>query len=49
MAEYAEKFSDCARVAAKTLPEANIEKVIRMIGQLEQIDDVAQTVKLLVA
>ncbi|MBI2831467.1 MAG: MmgE/PrpD family protein [Chloroflexi bacterium] len=42
------KFRDCFRYAAKLPPEENTEKVIDMVGNLEDVADVSQIIDLLI-
>ena len=47
MEKVVEKFEDCASYSVRPLPHENIEKVIHLIGKLEQVEDVSQIIKLL--
>jgi len=41
-----EKFRDCVSYAARPIPKSNIEKAIKLILNLENVDDVSQVVQL---
>ncbi len=41
------KFRDCLSHAAKPVPKDNMEKVIDMVGKLEEVEDVSKIVRLL--
>ncbi|MFC2020035.1 hypothetical protein ACFLU4_08885, partial [Chloroflexota bacterium] len=45
--EASAKFRDCARFAAKPLPQKSIDEVIRLVHNLEEVHDVAEIVELL--
>jgi 2-methylcitrate dehydratase PrpD len=45
--DYERKFRDCVFYSVKPLPEENINRVIALIGQLEQVDDIREITKLL--
>jgi len=42
------KFRDCASFAAKPVSQKNVEKLIRLVCQLETVSDVGQIIRLLV-
>ncbi|MBI2832127.1 MAG: MmgE/PrpD family protein [Chloroflexi bacterium] len=44
--DLADKFRNCALSSAKPLPERNVEKIIEMVGHLEEVDDVGRVVRL---
>lgn len=46
-AEIIEKFKNCNRFSVKPLPDEDVETFIQMISHLEEIDDVAEIVKIL--
>ncbi|MBI2906118.1 MAG: MmgE/PrpD family protein [Chloroflexi bacterium] len=46
MAAIGEKFRDCARSAARPLPEKNVEKVIELCSRMEELDDVTEIMRL---
>ena len=43
----ASKFMDCASYAAKPIPKENLEKALKMIERLEELDDVSLIIRLL--
>ncbi|MFH1775809.1 MAG: hypothetical protein ABH839_04075 [Chloroflexota bacterium] len=45
--EVSAKFQDYARFAARPLPLENIDEVIRLVYNLEEVDDVSQIAGLL--
>jgi 2-methylcitrate dehydratase PrpD len=45
--DYERKFRDCASYSARQLPDENIERVIAMVEQLENVDDVSEIIGLL--
>jgi len=45
--DFMAKFRDCCSQSVKPLPDENIERVIDMVGHLEEIDDVSQVARLL--
>jgi len=45
--DCARKFRDCSSYPVKKLPKKRIERLIEMIGQLEQVKDVGEIMKLL--
>jgi len=47
MGEIEDKFRDCTRHSAKPLPESATSNVVRLVNQLEEVDDVGQIVRLL--
>ena len=47
MEDIIKKFKDCASYSAKPLSQQNIERVIEMVGKLEEVDDVSQIISLL--
>jgi 2-methylcitrate dehydratase PrpD len=47
--EHNERFQDCVRYAKKPLPPENIEKLVSLIAQLEEIDDVRVLIPLLLS
>jgi len=44
--ELVEKFRDCVSYSAKRLSKDTVEKLIRMINNLEELEDVRQIIKL---
>lgn len=44
--DLVEKFRDCTSYSAKPLPKDSVEKVIRMVGNLEELEDVSQIIQL---
>jgi len=47
--ELRAKFYHCADYTAKPLPKANLDKAVKLIGRLEEVDDVGEIMRLLVA
>jgi hypothetical protein len=45
--DYERKFRDCVAYAVKPLTRKQIEKIISLIKQLEQVDDIGELVELL--
>lgn len=45
--EFAEKFRDCAAHAAKSIPEPDLNKAIKLLNNLEEVEDVAVIMRLL--
>jgi 2-methylcitrate dehydratase PrpD len=45
--DSARKFKDCASYAIKKLPDEHIDRVINLVGKLEQVDDITEIIKLL--
>ncbi|MFC2070702.1 MmgE/PrpD family protein [Chloroflexota bacterium] len=45
--DYESKFRDCVSYAIKKLPDGNVDKVVEMIKNLEEVDDVREIIKLL--
>lgn len=45
--DLVDKFRDCAAYAVRPVPKANVDRVIELIGRLEQVDDVGQVMGLL--
>jgi 2-methylcitrate dehydratase PrpD len=45
--DCARKFRDCSSYTGNQLPHRRIERVIKLIGQLEQLEDVGKIIKLL--
>ena len=45
--EHMERFRDCVNYAGKPLPQANIQKIISMVGRLEEVGDVRTLIPLL--
>jgi hypothetical protein len=45
--DCAKKFRDCSSYSVRKLPKKRIERAIELIGQLEQISDVEEIMKLL--
>jgi 2-methylcitrate dehydratase PrpD len=41
------KFKECCRYSARPIPMENQDKAIRMVGNLEEIDDVGRFARLL--
>ena len=41
------KFRDCVSFSAKPVPQANIERVIELINQLEKVPDATEIIRLL--
>ncbi len=48
MGDVIEKFKLCLPFSAKPFPRDKTEEIIRMVSNLEEIDDVAKIVELLV-
>jgi 2-methylcitrate dehydratase PrpD len=44
---YERKFRDCASYSQKKLPEQNLEKVIALVKDLENLDDIRKVINLL--
>ncbi len=44
--EYERKFRDCASFAVRDIPEKNLDRVVELIGKLEEVDDVSELVGL---
>lgn len=44
---HLEKFKDCASYSAKPLSVTEVEKVIRMVDELEELDDVGEIMRIL--
>jgi hypothetical protein len=38
--EHNERFQDCVSYARKPLPPENVEKLVSLVAQLEELDDV---------
>ena len=47
MGECIEKFRGCVPFSARSLPEANINKVIELVERLEELEDVTDIIRLL--
>jgi len=45
--DSARKFRDCAAYSVKQLPDEHIDRVINLVGKLEQLDDIAEIIELL--
>jgi len=45
--ELVEKFRDCTSYSARLLPKDSVEKVIEMVANLEEVDDVSQIIRLI--
>jgi 2-methylcitrate dehydratase PrpD len=45
--EHVERFQDCVNYANKPLPKENIERIISMVGRLEEAKDVCSLIPLL--
>lgn len=45
--EITRKFRDCCAYAKKDIPEESVSRVIQMVGQLEEVTDVAEIIGLL--
>lgn len=45
--ELVEKFRDCISYSASPLPKDSVEKVIEMVANLEEVDDVSQIIQLI--
>lgn len=45
--EHVERFQDCVNYAGKPLPKVNTEKIISMVGRLEETKDVRSLISLL--
>ncbi len=45
--DYERKFRDCASYSVKQLSDEHVDRVIALIGQLEQLDDVREIIELL--
>ena len=43
----AEKLQDCVSIAAKQLRRESVERLIKMVSQLEAVNDVDEVVRLL--
>ncbi len=48
MGDVIEKFRRCLPFSAKPLPEENSEEIIKMVSNLEEVDDVTKIIELLV-
>ena len=46
--EHIEKMKNCTAMVARPIPERNLDKLVEMIANLEQVEDVTQMVKLVV-
>lgn len=46
-AQLEAKFRDCVAFAAKPIPNANVERLIALIGDLEHVEDVGEIMQLL--
>jgi len=44
--DLTEKFRDCAFYSAKPLTKSKVEKIIKMVGHLEELEDVSQITQL---
>jgi 2-methylcitrate dehydratase PrpD len=44
--EHMERFRDCANYGDKRVPQANIERILGLIGQLEMVEDVREFIPL---
>jgi 2-methylcitrate dehydratase PrpD len=44
--DYERKFRDCALYAAKKIPEKNLDRVVELVGKLEQLNDVNEIIEL---
>lgn len=47
--ELMEKFQDCVSYGGKPLPQENIERIISLVGTLEEVDDVRSLIPLLIS
>jgi 2-methylcitrate dehydratase PrpD len=47
--EHKERFQSCIRYGGKTFPQANIEKIISLVNQLEEVNDVRAIIPLLLS
>ena len=47
--EHMERFRDCLDYAKKPLPPENIEKLVSLVAQLEELDDVRVLIPLLLS
>jgi hypothetical protein len=45
--DVANKFRDCSSYPVRKLPKKRIERVIELVGQLEEMNDVGELMKLL--
>ena len=47
--DYVNKFRDCASFAARPIPEKDIDRIVELVGKLEEVNDVTELIELVTA